>query len=948
MIPHKILTQGDVRGGRLADYYMDSLDDYYAKDGNAFSWQGKGADTLNLSGNVEEETFKDLLRGRLPDGTLLRTSQREDSKSRVGIDLTFAPPKSVSIQALIGRDHRIVEAHDRAVAATLEQIEKVAAQTRKKIDGKTHVENTANLIVAKFRHETNREMEPQLHTHAIVMNLTQREDGAWRALVNDKIVQNTKLFDAHYISELAMNLESLGLTLRQEGSSFELAHITREQIEACSVRSQQVEKYLSDRGLNRMTASSEEKNLAALATRKAKKEIGKAELALMWQSLAKDLAIDFTATGHRYSSKEIEKSINLAAKNGVGGQLEKLSREEAADRAVSFAIEHLTERQSIVGQTSVSVVASEHSLGKATTTDIAAALDRAVQRGKLLESDPVYREANDKNATPLTRQGMIEQRVKSGESLSHAKISVDNAIKAGRLIQLAPRYTTQRAIDRERRILDRELKGRSAVPSILSDEKVTHALEKTTLRPDQARAVRLSLTTQNQIHGWQGLAGVGKSYALKHLKEIAETSGYKVVVLAPYGAQVKSLRADGIDDAMTLASYLHSSRRDPLNDKTLVCVDESGVIPTKLMDKLTALIEKEGGRLNLIGDIGQTKAIEEGAPFKLLQRAGMEFDSIDEIQRQRANPVLAKAVRLAAEGKTMDAVKMVSDVREISTEETRLQALAKAYTDLPPRERQNTLVVTGTNETRKILNNLIRQELGCKNDASIMALARHDSTQEERRFARYYSIGDIVQPEINYKRSGLIRSALYEVVDNAGNTLTLRDRDGTLRTISPTQHRKMSVYKPYQMDVGQGDMIRVTRNNASLDLANGDLLTVRNVTPDSIELTDGNRIIDLPRAAMMHMEPGYVSTVHGSQGLTADRVLGNIDTPSKTVADDWFYVLISRAKNEVSIFTDKANKLPDAVARKSIKHAAIQLEHKVTREMVHKLERFSNKEFKMD
>ncbi|MCZ4263130.1 relaxase domain-containing protein, partial [Limimaricola sp. G21655-S1] len=118
-------------GGRLAQYTLDGLDDYYAKDGNASMWQGAGAERLGLQGAVDEEQFKGLLKGRLPSGEELRLSRRNDMKSRVGIDLTFAPPKSVSMQALVGLDERIVAAHDAAVADVLAHIEQVATQARK-------------------------------------------------------------------------------------------------------------------------------------------------------------------------------------------------------------------------------------------------------------------------------------------------------------------------------------------------------------------------------------------------------------------------------------------------------------------------------------------------------------------------------------------------------------------------------------------------------------------------------------------------------------------------------------------------------------------------------------------------------------------------------------------------------------------------------------------------
>src|SRR5919201_4200809 len=193
MLSHKVLTRQDV--GRAASYYEDGADDYYAGEGEASAWQGKGAEALALHGSVDPERFRELLAGHVtPGGPSSRSARRHDAKDRIGIDLTFSAPKSVSLQALVGGDARIVEAHDRAVAFALAAAEE-RAQTRKKVKGESRVEDTRNLVIAKFRHETSREQDPQLHTHALVLNLTRRSDGEWRALRNDEIVTATKYLD---------------------------------------------------------------------------------------------------------------------------------------------------------------------------------------------------------------------------------------------------------------------------------------------------------------------------------------------------------------------------------------------------------------------------------------------------------------------------------------------------------------------------------------------------------------------------------------------------------------------------------------------------------------------------------------------------------------------------------------------------------------------------------
>jgi conjugative relaxase-like TrwC/TraI family protein len=130
VLSHKVLTRQDV--SRAASYYEDGADDYYAQEGEASEWQGKGAAALGLSGSVDPERFRELLAGRVNgDGVASRASTRQDASSRIGIDLTFSAPKSVSLQALVGRDPAIILAHDVAVERAISAAEE-RAQARKK------------------------------------------------------------------------------------------------------------------------------------------------------------------------------------------------------------------------------------------------------------------------------------------------------------------------------------------------------------------------------------------------------------------------------------------------------------------------------------------------------------------------------------------------------------------------------------------------------------------------------------------------------------------------------------------------------------------------------------------------------------------------------------------------------------------------------------------------
>ncbi|MXW20054.1 MAG: conjugative relaxase [Gammaproteobacteria bacterium] len=171
-------------------------DGYYAKDDpkhlNASAWAGKGAAELGLEGPVDPDTFRAVLEGRVPDGSgsrLGRVNRDGSVAHRPGRDLTFSAPQSVSLIGLIGGDGRVVEAHDRAVASTLAWVEPDVAETRLRDPqtGRMVRAGDQKTVAATFRHDTSRNLDPQLHTHAVLANMLKGRDGKWRTMANEAL-----------------------------------------------------------------------------------------------------------------------------------------------------------------------------------------------------------------------------------------------------------------------------------------------------------------------------------------------------------------------------------------------------------------------------------------------------------------------------------------------------------------------------------------------------------------------------------------------------------------------------------------------------------------------------------------------------------------------------------------------------------------------------------------
>ncbi|WP_017166848.1 MobF family relaxase, partial [Xanthomonas phaseoli] len=810
---------------------------------------------------------------------------------------TFSAPKSVSMQALVAGDKDVTAAHDRAVTRALEQVERLA-EARKKVKGKSYRERTANMVIGKFRHEMSRAKDPQLHTHAVVLNMTQRADGAWRALSNEDIFRVQHEVDALYKAELARGLQALGYAIRlvDDQGNFELDHISRDQIEAFSARSRVIEEALVNEGKTRATATTLEKQIISLATRPRKDESDRELVKQYWVEKSRELGIDYglrsQLDGRTYEAGD-SFGTRGRERGDAGDRIAATSLPASltpAQAVVQYAINHLTEREAVVRETALTATALRRAVGLAGPDEVRAEIKRLAGQGALIEAVPAYRMADRKDGPALSSAGWKSylQELK-GWSDKQAQQYVGNAIKQGSLVPAEKRYTTQKALAREKAILAIERTGRGAIEPIMTAAAVKTALEGTALSAGQRSAVETIVSTKNRFVGIQGDAGTGKTYTVNQavalIKQASAVSeGYRTVALAPYGNQVKALKNEGLE-AHTLASFLRTKDK-PIDGKTIIVLDESGVVGARQMEQVMRVVEKAGARMVLLGDTKQTEAIEAGKPFAQLQQDGMQTARISEIQRQKDHE-LKTAVEHAAEGRVTPSLAHIKHVEELKEPIERHRAIVNDYIQLTEPERRETLIVAGTNQARREINRMVRESLDLTGKGrEFDTLTRVDMTQAQRRFAPSYQPGMVIQPEKDDQKAGLTRGETYRVKDALpGNALVLQRQDGTTTTINPRKATQLSVYRLERAELSVGDTVRINRNDPGRDLTNGDRMRVAGVIGgvvklESVEQRDGRpaRALELPTNRPLHLEHAYASTVHSAQGLTNDRALIALDT----------------------------------------------------------------------
>ena len=331
MLTTKVITP------KQGEFYY-AQENYYSAEESVDNsqWFGEGAKELGLTGKVKPKPFKGLLYGELPNGTRFRTKKQERAghKERAGLDCTFSAPKSVSLLALVEGREELEKAHKRAVRRTLKIIEQDYALTRATQNGQVKTINTNNLVVGQFHHDTSRELDPHLHTHCVILNMTKHND-KWYAFRNDGVHANKKMLGMIYQNELALEVQKLGYEIEQKGNGqFEIKGFTEEQLMSFSKRRQQIQAKLGDE------STWFEREKAWDKTRIAKGEpIPRDELQLFWRKELSDIP---------FPQPNLEKGLGDRGQvigNNDFTLTPNIKPPIPINKAVSEAIEHFSERK---------------------------------------------------------------------------------------------------------------------------------------------------------------------------------------------------------------------------------------------------------------------------------------------------------------------------------------------------------------------------------------------------------------------------------------------------------------------------------------------------------------------------------------------------------------------------------------------------------------------------
>ena len=543
-----VASIGKVSSAAASTKYFES-DDYYAKDSaahrQASAWQGKGVAELGLRGHVNSAQFRAILEGHVGDtGKRLGRMREGAFQHKPGTDITFSAPKSVSLAALVDGDKRIMDAHDKAVSATLKYLEKHVLESRAVNAETGQLERITNqsMVAATFRHEASRNLDLQLHSHAVIANMSQGADGKWRTVENRSLYENLKFLGAFYRNVLASELGKLGYEIEKThpDGRFELKGLySKEVLDAFSTRSQDIKEAMRQFGYSESNPILAART--ALFTRKRKAEPERTTLHAMWGSQAK--ALGMTSKTSPFASAT---SASVAD----------------ANEAVTWAIGHLEERHSSFETRKLIAAALTYAPGAHSIEAIDRAIDEATASGRLIVA----------TALPRARAG----------------------------------FTTDRTLAAEQENITRLTNGMGRGRMILSEAKVANALANTALTKGQKEAIETTLTSRDKIIGIQGYAGSGKTTMLNTMRAITDKEqAVSIIGLAPSASAAQTLEKESGIASRTLQSFLaknavitedrahkgliNAMSREARN--TMIVVDEASLASTQQLRDLLKITD---------------------------------------------------------------------------------------------------------------------------------------------------------------------------------------------------------------------------------------------------------------------------------------------------------------------------------------------------------------------
>ena len=590
-----------------AEYYLESQrsfrhpNEYYTagEEPDGVWFNPAGLLGLENGGKVDSGDFHRLYQGFAPDGSQKLTRNAGSEQRSPGVDMTFSADKSVSALWAIADPElrgKIEQAHNDAARVALEEtVFRYCAYTRiRDEEGRIRV-LPADIAVAMFQHGTSRENDPQLHTHCVIFNAARtREDGKWRAMHQYPVYSWAKAAGAVYRNALAWNLrERLGIRMEQYGPDGGLTRIEGmpEDLQAFwSKRRKAIVAKAGELGIPSLGNASRMAGVNKI-TRAGKSHDNDPDVRhRRWKDEAESFAereeLIATVTGHK---TEIGHDAIRELTDRLDDLPAHLARQEAVFRRPDMVEAAANAAAGLIG---------------------AEALKTAIER---LRRNPEIERLEPKKPTAEPLAGMAHTEIYS----TRHNLGLEQAVKD---------MTAAMAADTGHGLPEEAVK-----------KKVETLLEQGyPLSQEQSLAIRHATTRGGRVAVIEGAAGSGKTTTLRPITDLHKEHGYEIVPTAVAWRTAVALgddcdaRAYCVDKLLKLAA----KEQVEIGPKTLIVVDEAGMLSTRQAHHILQLSERHGAKVVFAGDTRQQQPVEAGPGLRLIRDVARSV-RVDRIRRQR-------------------------------------------------------------------------------------------------------------------------------------------------------------------------------------------------------------------------------------------------------------------------------------------------------------------------
>lgn len=810
---------------------------------------------------------------------------------RAGYDMTFSAPKSVSVAGLVLGDKDVIKAHQDAVNTAMKYVEANFAQTRIYDENGDRMRvNTGNLVVSQFDHFTSRSVDgqapdPQLHTHNFIANMTEY-NGKMMSLDPNQIYKNMKAADQLYMNELGKSLEKMGYQTEWvktgENYSLEIKGMSKELSDHFSKRDAQIGDHLAikEAELGRKLTA-EEKSVLKLETRDGKEVHDMNKLEADWKTQMAEKGIDRDTLQSDLKSQQADfRSVDTVA------------------GALNSAAEVLGNKQAVFSKHDIMFEAAKASQGQFSTKEL--------------------------------EQGMKDMKT---DLVSLDRTRNDNS---------AELYSTKANVAAEADVFKSVQDGKDVMQAVSTKEEfagLTNERESfAKLTEGQRSAVEMIMTSQDRITAVQGDAGTGKTTMLRELNELSGNK-LEIVGLAATGKAAAEIQnATGIE-SQTIDRFLLTADKSQIDQSNrLYVIDEASLMSTKKLAETLSTIEGQGARVVMVGDTKQLKAVGEGDLFSKLQE-GSHLNVAEMTQGLRQKTEMTKDVvesfkssdgvvdglnRLQQEGRVVES--------DLSTAKASLTE--NFVQDAQKYSLNDTVALVSTNAEKSELNASIRsslQEAGIvgKESVNFATLESKSMNEFDAKQVQNYEKGDIL---VSTQMNGNIKAGMETKVldidrENGQMLVGFVDANGDSKECWITGEEaaeRFGAFSEKSTEIAMDEKITFTKNDNTLGVKNGETGIVESISKNgdmSIRIGDDKdaRYVEMNGYESRNFDHGYALTTYKSQGQSVDQVHILADSNSNMNNLNAGYVQMSRAKEDIHIYTDNLSALAEKYEQSQVK-----------------------------